>query len=324
MVMNKQELEDLIRKYDKAETSLEDERNLLEYFNDSQTRYADESDQAQFQYFKQRKEEELSEKLTTRLDRLIVPATQTSQFNINLFLRIAAVIVFGIVAGWFLLSKSNFNDSHTVTTKSGEHTRVVLPDSSVVWLNEKTTLKYDENFNLQNRVVLLEGEAYFEVRRDASRDFIVSTGEISTKVLGTSFNLRSYPGEEDIELDVTHGKVNFGSTKRIDVNYGSGARFHTSDKSFDIVELRPNSYAWKTGVLTFQDAPLRNVIQDLERYFHVSIEAENPSSLDCHFHGTFKEPEIEEVLKVIGYSLNLTYSYNNGKYSLSGQTCELK
>lgn len=320
--MNKEHLNDLISKYYRGETSLEEEEILLAHYNGSPTDVLPDPGQAQFMYFKTKREDEPPATFVDRAEQLWVDVPATKVIHFRLMLRIAAVVTVAFGLGWYFLSKKNASFMHTLSTTIGEQTRIVLPDSTVVWINEMTELQYDNNFQQQQRNVWLKGEAYFEVHSDTRRPFIVHTGAVSTTVLGTAFNLRGYDNERTITLDVTRGRVLFGANKKIDVLHGQGARFDLQHHRVEAMPLNPNANAWKTRQLVFEDAAMHDVLRDLEHYFHVSFEAEDPALLHCHFKANFQNATVAEVLDAIGYSLHVRYAFRDGKYILSGQNCE--
>lgn len=82
-----------------------------------------------------------------------------------------------------------------------------MPDSSEIWLNAGTAIKYPEKFSKAQRLVYLDGEAYFSVRKDAAKPFIVETSQLSVKVLGTQFNVKAYANDELVTTTLTSGKV---------------------------------------------------------------------------------------------------------------------
>ncbi|AYB33459.1 FecR family protein [Chryseolinea soli] len=320
--MNKEQLDDLISKYYRGETSLEEEETLFAHYNGSPIHTLSDPGQAQFTYFKTKKEEEPSAAFVNPVESLWMDKPATKAIHFRLLFRIAAVVIVALGLGWYFLAEKNARSIHTVRTKAGEQTRIVLPDSTVVWINEMTELQYANNFQQRQRNVWLKGEAYFEVHSDTSRPFIVHTGKVSTTVVGTAFNLRSYDNEKIIALDVTHGRAHFGATQKVDVQQGQGARFDLRRYQVETMASNPNANAWKTRQLVFEDTAMQDVLRDLEHYFHAPFEAEDPVLLHCHFKATFQNATAEEVLDVIDYSLHIRHSFQDGKYILSGQNCE--
>jgi len=131
------------------------------------------------------------------------------------WLKVAAVVIITTIAGIFfsrLLKKTDSEAAQivyqTITAPRGEMQEIVLPDSTVVHLNAASTIKFPVAFNGKKReLFLLEGEAYFEVRHDAKRPFLVHTGKVTTQVLGTTFNIKFYKALPDLQVFVNSGKV---------------------------------------------------------------------------------------------------------------------
>jgi len=135
------------------------------------------------------------------------------QFNISTFLRYAAVFIGAIALTWFLKPSSG-NDSTTskpqffnIKVAYGSKTTIELPDSSVVVLNSGSTLSYPDKFETDSRTVMLTGEAFFEVKKNSKRPFYVKTKDVTIRVLGTKFNIKSYPDENTSETTLVSGSI---------------------------------------------------------------------------------------------------------------------
>ncbi len=244
--------------------------------------------------------------------------------------RIAAVFLVGLLLAasmytYQLIQKPAlvWVENHTLP---GEQRRLSLADGSVVWLNSNSKLRYPSSFTGPGREVFLEGEAFFEVVRDVNNPFLIHTQQSTTKVLGTSFTVRSYVAEETVAVVVVTGKVAFsaGQTKQT-VTLTPGEQGILRKKANYIQELvnqDPNFLAWKTKVLTFQNTPLRQVLPTLEKYFGVKVRAADPDLLNCRFTGVFQKPTLEEVLKVFAIGRDITYQQRGNYYLLSGNGCQ--
>ncbi len=122
-------------------------------------------------------------------------------FRLKLALRAAAVLVIALGLGYSLFSLFRTPMSET-STEANVQSELKLPDGSHVWVHSSSRLRYPSAFAADQREVFLEGEAYFEITKDPARPFIVHTHETTTKVVGTSFDLRNYGKEEHVELTV--------------------------------------------------------------------------------------------------------------------------
>ena len=131
------------------------------------------------------------------------------------FVRIVAVVIpICLLAGGLLYYIPSENEQIEISTAYGEQKRLVLPDSSEVWLNAGSTITYPKTFTKENRVVTLDGEAYFSVRKDDAKPFIVETSQLSVKVLGTKFNVKAYANDANITTTLTSGKVEVSTQSR--------------------------------------------------------------------------------------------------------------
>lgn len=239
---------------------------------------------------------------------------------------VAAVILLAIGAGlWWFSNGANSHQLVEVQTFDNEKKAITLPDSSRVWLNENSRLVYDAQF--EQRHVTMEGEAFFEVERLVERPFEIISGNATTTVLGTSFNVRAYANEDKIEVTVKTGKVAFANMKHKDKpTYLSPGETGVFDKKISKIEVaaleQENADAWKTSKLTFDDEKLSGVIAALARYFNVKIEVANPALLNCPYTSTFEQPDLEAILTVIGSTIGFEFSQSDGRYVLTGKGCQ--
>jgi transmembrane sensor len=248
----------------------------------------------------------------------------SKQINYSMYLRIAASLLLFSIIGWLGYSVW-YNPLITVQTASAEIKQVSLPDGSVIWLNEQSKISYRKKLNGNQRQVQLDGEAFFEVVKNPERPFIIEAPQTVTRVLGTSFNLSARLGQI-AELNVLTGKVSFSSTQTHDetiVNAGEKAIINSKGATQKSSFVSENVIAWKNRKLFFKDAMLKEVIEQLEKYFHVTIEIENRELLNCRFTGEFINPKLPEVLDVLSKSLQLSISNKqNGRILIKGKGCE--
>jgi transmembrane sensor len=184
-----------------------------------------------------------------------------------------------------------------------EKKRVVhLPDGSTVILNKHSILDYPLNLTAA-REVTLSGEAYFDIVHRTGQPFLVHTGKIVTKVLGTAFNIKAYPGEEAIEVTVDHGKVQVLKgrssmgllTDNQQMRYNKGTEGYISQK----VNLKP-VMAWKPEEVSFDDITMEEAARRIGQRFNVTVSFVNPVVKDCRVTATFyQEDELDEIMTVI-------------------------
>ena len=161
-----------------------------------------------------------------------------------------------------------------IIAPSGQKTLVVLPDSSYVWLNSGSSLKYNGNFNVKERKVVLEGEAFFDVKKDELIKFRVQTGILSVHVYGTAFNVKNYENDIVQEITVSEGKIGIiTKTKELKLLMpGQQAVLNKRTKKLSYSLVDPDIVSsWKNNELKFDNTPFNEVVKYLERWYGVSI-----------------------------------------------------
>ena len=274
------------------------------------------------------------EKMQTRLqghDEKVIPIrSETAGYSDRnrWILRIAAslIILLGSVFAIKLATQETYKNQLSATDTMRE---VTLPDGSKVWLNKQSTIHYPDQFSDEQRLVKLEGEGFFEIKKNPNKPFMIETSETMTKVLGTSFNLRAYPNEKMHSIDVRTGKVSFSDldnpTEEAILTVGDRADFERAKQSIAAGKIiTPNAMIWQSKALDFTtSAPLRVIVKDLEHYFNVTIKVEDKSALACtHTLGKFENPELKGLLDVISIAAGFQYSIDGDVVTIQGGTCK--
>lgn len=236
--------------------------------------------------------------------------------------QVAAIVLLVLtttIAGYYIYNDVAESNQKTVLCQMevplGSQTKVVLPDGSVVCLNSGSVLKYDPAFlHKKNREVYLVGEGYFEVQKNSEKPFIVHANEINVKVLGTVFNVRSYPEDSDIEVSLIEGKVNVFSASETQGNVilnpneqliydkkSSKMRHHHADVL--------QASQWTTGRLSFVNALLPEIMKDIERKYDVRIIIHSKQMDKEVFSGSIS-PKLtaEEILDYIDVDNKYSWS----------------
>lgn len=201
-----------------------------------------------------------------------------------------------------------------------------LADGSTVLLNEGSHLEYPEQFSGNTREVVLNGEGYFDIYHDASKPFIVHTGKVSTTVLGTAFNIKAYPGQHEIMVTVTRGKVKVSNDKKIlgVITTNERIAVNTSNRSFHQDQVNAEEQvAWKKKYLILDDISLGDAAVLIAARYHVSISFAKESLKECHISATFLDNErLEQVLEVVTGVINAHFiSQPNDQVIISGEGC---
>lgn len=196
------------------------------------------------------------------------------------------------------------------TVANGVRSKVVLPDSSVVWLNCGSRMLVADNFAQGNREVSLQGEGYFKVRSNPSSPFYVRTPSGPTvKVTGTVFNLSCYSPDKEINVTLLEGSVEIVTGKET-FTLKKGTKM-TVKGDFNSTELTPDidgDTAWTRGTLHFDNTSMRDVIASLERWYGVRITVLDNSVYRKSFTADFQSESITQVLELIAITCGITYT----------------
>lgn len=199
-----------------------------------------------------------------------------------------------------------------VTTPYGTITRYEMPDQSVVWLNGGSKLRYPTAFDKANRSVVLEGEAYFEVKANPDSPFYVNTSDgMSVYVYGTRFNVSAYADEQYIETVLEEGSVNvLSADRKTTLTLSPGEQLTYDRNKTEFVRSNIDIYektAWKDGKLIFRNAPLEQVLKRLSRHFNTDVEFHNLSGKDYKYRATFKSESLQQILDYLSKSANIRW-----------------
>ncbi|MBX2843117.1 MAG: DUF4974 domain-containing protein [Flammeovirgaceae bacterium] len=209
---------------------------------------------------------------------------------------------------------------------SGKKQTIKLKDGTRVKINASSKFTFPEIFDKHERIVYLEGEAFFEVARDTLRPFKIITGKLTTQVLGTSFNISAYPENEEIKVSVATGKVNVShlsdKNNKVHLIPGEQAVFSKTDSSlaenpFDFKK----EFAWKDSTLLFEDTPMTLVAKTMERWYGLNVTFENQKISNCLLTGEFKNESLTNVLESIKYTNEISYRIENKTIFLNGEGC---
>ncbi len=239
---------------------------------------------------------------------IVAPRTWMYSFR-NIAAIIALVISVSVASFYIYRDISSPDDmafQYETFSPIGSQTKIILPDSTVVWLNSGSTLKYNRSFGKKSREVALAGEGYFEVKKDKTKPFTVHTDSINVNVLGTVFNVRAYTEDATVIVNLMEGSVNVSLPKA--TNEGSLIMkpnerlvFNKQTKKIKTSETDASRSAlWTTGKLCFVDATLEQITKDLERKYNVEIQIANDKIKNEIFSGSLNlNLSLKEVLSYI-------------------------
>lgn len=305
----------IIRKYLSDRFSSETEEKVQKWI--IKDKDANEKEQASLAYWntlEQRDETETSEALTRVNRRINYSRTRQFAFRKKIA-RVAAVLIpLFMLAGGYLYYTSTTRSLIEVYAAYGEKKHLILPDSSEIWLNAGTTFKYPETFTGKKRLVYLDGEAYFSVKKDASRPFIVKASQMSVTVLGTRFNVKAYPDDERITTTLSSGKVeiNVPSQSPEILSPNEQLTYNKKTSHISIAEIpAADTDSWVTGKLIFTNASLTEIQQTLERRYNVTFSNHTSLAGNARYTVRFLQKEdLEQVLNVLGDIVGFDYRKN--------------
>lgn len=214
--------------------------------------------------------------------------------------------------------QSNFSDI-VVEAPLGSKTKLTLPDGSTVWLNAGSKMVYSQGFGVSDRRLAFQGEGYFEVEKNDEMPFLVQTHDVNVTVVGTKFNFRNYPEDEEAVVELLEGKVALeNQLKEEAVRYLSPNEkmvLHKATGEMDITSAKvKEATLWTENILLFDEDLLPDIVRELERSYHVQIEIENEDLKQTRFYGQFNllEQTIYDVLDMLSETGKLKY-HEEGK-----------
>jgi len=239
---------------------------------------------------------------------------------ISYFTGVAAAVLLAI----FILKFNIENKKIEVNTANNILHNIVLPDGTKIDLNRNTKFQYFKKFKKQ-REVFLAGEAYFSVKKLPSSPFIVNIGNICVKVLGTSFNIKAYPGQQEIIVTVNSGQVQFylknNDKIKIILTAGETGKFSaetgkfTGSKNIDL-----NYASWKTNIITFDKTKFSDAIDVLQQQYNAKISLQNKTLGNCKITATFDNQTLDSILNMLEISFDLSV-IKNDSIILVGKGC---
>ena len=206
-------------------------------------------------------------------------------------------------------------ERHVLTVPRGGEYVLTLADSTRVWMNSDSELRYPSRFEGGERRVSVTGEAYFQVAKDESLPFVVEAGGAAVRVTGTEFNVMAYPDDGRVETTLVSGGVDVeanGQTRR--VAPGSQAVYDKASGSLDVRAVDLALYtSWKDGLFEFRDMPLGAVARQLERWYDVEILFADPAVADIRFTGAVKK------MKPLAFILDIIQGTRSVDYRIEGR-----
>lgn len=323
--------EKLIERYIAGETTAEEDAQIEQYLKDNP---ADDSEVLLSE------KEEIGRRIRLKL------LANTTRKPVRIGWWAAAAASVALVAGifWYnaprqtsyfpaLSSIWNSDDEgFAVSNTSHKPQRLTLEDGSVVILQPNSRISYPDHFGERKRMVYLHGEAFFQVKRDVTKPFIVSTENLATQVLGTSFNVKSYDGAGSIEVQVATGRVSVYETSDSKTTSRNGfiltpnqkVVFDKESRKMELGIVR-NPVAVKQAEpgmrFEFSETPATDVLALLEKTYGIDIVVEGDVLRNCLFTGDLNELPMFDQLDLICRAVNVAYERRGASLFISGEGC---
>ena len=190
---------------------------------------------------------------------------------------------------------------NNIATPNGGQWQVLLPDGSKVWLNSASSLSYPANFdNQKERIVELSGEGYFEVAKDKLHPFIVKTDKQSIEVLGTHFNINSYPDEPSVKTTLAEGRVKVSTTSGTVKFLVPGQQSDLKEGTLLVSKANiEEALAWKNGYFRFNDESIQSIMRKLSRWYNIDVQYTSNISNEGLNGKVSRYKNISQVLKAL-------------------------
>ncbi|MFW0714329.1 FecR family protein [Pedobacter sp. N23S346] len=240
--------------------------------------------------------------------------TERDKAPLRFWFAAMAVFLIAVFGGVFFLIKPGVNQPQTYITRktsSGKMLIVSLSDGTTVTLNANSSIKYPKIFQGNKRSVSLIGEAFFEVSKDSTRQFIVTAGATKTTVYGTKFNIDAYPESKNIEIALFEGSIAVSTSSKsggIRLQPNQKAVFNRAESSLSLQTINANEEIdWKAGTLIFNNSGFEEIALKIKNTYGITL-IDNSHSGQWQYTGTFNKTDYLTIIKNICFARNLTFS----------------
>jgi transmembrane sensor len=345
--MKPQNFKDLLDRYAKGACTAEEEKLINEWYDAVGDTNDEQIDEAMLKQISGRKsmESALWSKINPR------PAQVKLQPSSSYFMRAAATLLIFAVAGasaYFLLSDKSIDEqivafrslssgseyalTHVATDKN-EVKKITLPDGSIVTLKASSEIRFPEKFKKNIRETYLTGEAFFSVKKDERKPFVVYSNEVVTKVLGTSFNIKAYDNEKQITVAVKTGKVSvYANSERAESGDGPSVILTPNQQ---VVYDRENEQVLKKLVerpevilpeptlfkMSYDGAPVTKIFEVLEENYGVDIEYNEQDLKACVLTTSMSDEGLYERIDIICKAINAEYTITDAVINIKSNGC---
>lgn len=333
--MTQQEFNDLSKRYLEGKTTDEEEKRLMDWYNAQPKQLSTNLSPAQ--------KNGMEKRMWRNLYAQIRPTSIVRMTRLAWLSGIAACLTIGLL--WFInLNPSSVNKQLSVLTNREQvgievknttqlEQEVKLEDGTVIVLKQNSSIVYDKTFNQAKREVHLKGEAFFKVKRNVTKPFVVHTGDLTTEVLGTSFRIKHHEKANTIEVAVTTGKVSVYAEKSNQKSERNGVILTPNQRVvFDVVSKNIVPGIVETPIpivvnqvnppqLIFKEASLEQVLEGLSKLYGIEFVIANPNAKDCRITADLNGLSMFTQLELICKSIDATYEKRGTVVFIYGEGC---
>ncbi|MEQ9217182.1 MAG: FecR domain-containing protein [Cyclobacteriaceae bacterium] len=236
------------------------------------------------------------------------------------WMKIAATFLLVAGLAFFFYTNLDLSKSQTSLAESwmvkfnpkGRKSTIMLSDRTKVDLNAQSKIEYIDGFSPNKREITLTGEAFFDVQRDENRPFIINVNGITVKVLGTSFNIKGYPGDNYIQVAVVSGNVevyDISNNNYVNLVKDEVADYSYASGSFNKSQITDQEmiFGWRAHKLVFNDQDLYSIAEELSRWYGIEVQLEGIDMLNKNVTGVYENASLREVLISLGHNYNFEF-----------------
>lgn len=240
----------------------------------------------------------------------------------------SVLLVLGLATTWVVLHNRDKATplAWTLVETTQQKKSVTLPDGSIVWVNAHSRVRFSTAFSALRQVQVDYGEAFFEVKKDTLHPFVVNLPDLSVTVLGTAFNIQSFPELKDIKVTVTHGKVLVRDTLSLHQQLIANQRLVYSKQSHkalvDVLDPQKTN-DWKNGNIYLKNITLRELAVYIKNIYDYDVVFEKKSLENCSNTINFRDKDsLKDVLDILKLLNKVQYRINNKTIYLDGAGCQ--
>lgn len=312
----------LLDRFLRGETSVDEERRLLEWFR------SESSQEAIYTYYKQKWEAAANKELPAEVQARIflqikdkleeregknTPPRKCILFQIVRYIAILLLCMGVGVSAWYMGDRGQrmeMPQDYVVLADNGQRASVILPDGTKVWLNSHTRLTYGTDYGQEERFVSLSGEAYFEVAKDTKHRFVVKMGDLEVEALGTAFNVKAYPEDPESTVTLFEGCIRATvGNKEVTIFPDQYVRLDKISGRLQFSNSESTSYArmWRENKLAFERETLEDIAILLNRMYNVEVCFLSEKIKSYRFSGVIQNNSLDNVIEIISLTAPIMY-----------------